>query len=104
MTRLLLLTLITSTAFAHAEDVTQFRGAGGLGTSNERNLPVTWSKTENVRWKAELPGRGLSNPVITGGRVVVTAASGPQQERLHVLCFDQKEGKLLWDRQFWAPG
>src|SRR6185369_14777102 len=95
--------VIVLTTLVHAEDVSQFRGAGGLGTSTEKNLPITWSKTENVRWKVELPGRGLSNPVIAGGRVFVTAASGPQQERLHVLCFEQKDGKLLWERQFWAP-
>jgi outer membrane protein assembly factor BamB len=101
MKRSLLLALIVVWS-ARAEDVPQFRGAGGLGISSEKNLPVTWSNTENVRWKAELPGRGLSNPVISGGRVFVTAASRAMQDRLHVLCFDQRTGKLLWERQFWA--
>ncbi len=91
-------------SFALADDVPQFRGAGGLGTSGEKNLPITWSKTENVRWKAALPGRGLSNPVIAGGRAFVTASSGSQQDRLHVLCFEAKDGKQLWERQFWATG
>src|SRR5438045_498267 len=56
-----------------AEDVTQFRGAGGLGVSKETNLPTRWSATDGLRWKADLPGKGLSNPVIAGGRVYVTA-------------------------------
>jgi outer membrane protein assembly factor BamB len=90
-------------SFAFADDATQFRGAGG-GVSSEKNLPESWSAKENVRWKAELPGRGLSNPVTAGGRVFVTASSGANQNRLHVLCFDQKDGKLLWQRQFWATG
>src|SRR5262249_34067807 len=55
-------------------------------------------------WKAALPGRGLSNPVITGGKVIVTACSGFKQRRLHVLCFDEKTGAKLWERQFTATG
>ena len=86
-----------------ADEVTQFRGTGS-GASSEKNLPLTWSATENVRWKAELPGRGLSNPVTAGGRVFLTAASGASQNRLHVVCLDQKSGKQLWERQFWATG
>ena len=104
MKRLAILIVAVAMAPLGGEDVLQFRGAGGLGISTEKDLPLTWSKTDNVRWKADLPGRGLSNPVIVGGRVFVTAASRPQQNRLHVLCFDQKDGKLLWERQFWATG
>jgi outer membrane protein assembly factor BamB len=85
-------------------DVPQFRGPGGSGVSQEKNLPVEWSEQNNIRWKAELPGRGLSNPVIAGGRVYVTACSGFEQKRLHVLCFDVKTGKQMWDRPFWATG
>lgn len=87
-----------------ADDVPQFRGPGSTGVSQEVNLPIQWSEQDNIRWKATLPGRGLSNPVIAGGRVYVTAASGFEQKRLHVLCFDLKTGKQLWDRQFWATG
>src|SRR4051794_16509266 len=85
-------------------DWPQFRGPDGSGVADETGLPVTWSATENVRWKAELPGRGLSNPVIVGGRVFVTASSGARQDRLHVLCLDEKTGKKLWERQFQATG
>jgi outer membrane protein assembly factor BamB len=87
-----------------AEDVTQFRGSGGLGVSKETNLPTKWSATEGVRWKADLPGKGLSNPVIAGGRVYVTATSAYQQKREVVLCFDVKTGKKLWERQVLATG
>ncbi|MBI3412088.1 MAG: PQQ-like beta-propeller repeat protein [Planctomycetes bacterium] len=88
----------------HAEDAPQFRGIGGLGISKETGLPTTWSDKENIRWKAALPGRGLSAPVIADGRVYVTANSTHNQKRLHVLCFDEKTGKQLWERQFWATG
>ncbi len=87
-----------------AADWPQWRGPGGSGVAHEKGLPVTWSATENVRWKAALPGRGLSAPVIANGRVYVTACSGPDEERLHVLCFDEAGGKKLWERSFRATG
>lgn len=87
-----------------AGEVSQFRGTSGLGVSDQKDAPLTWSVKEGIRWKASLPGRGLSNPVIADGRVYATAASRVNQNRLHVLCFDEKAGKLLWERQFWATG
>jgi outer membrane protein assembly factor BamB len=51
-----------------------------------------------------LPGRGLSNPVVAGGRIYLTACSGYRERRLHVLCFDEATGKKLWERQFAATG
>jgi outer membrane protein assembly factor BamB len=90
--------------FLTAGDWRQFRGPDGSAVSPETGLPVRWSPTENVRWKVALPGRGLSNPVIAGGRVYVTACSGFAQKRLHVLCFDAAAGAKLWERQFWATG
>jgi outer membrane protein assembly factor BamB len=89
---------------ALAGDWPQFRGPGGSAVSEETGLPVKWSQKENVRWKANLPGRGLSSPVIAGGRLYLTACSGYRQERLHVLCFDAAGGKKLWERQFTATG
>jgi outer membrane protein assembly factor BamB len=85
-------------------DVPQFRGVGGRGVVREANLPDKWDDATNLRWKADLPGRGLSAPVVAKGRVFVTAASGPEQKRLHILCFDLKSGSKLWERQFWATG
>lgn len=35
---------------------------------------------------------------------MVTAASGPRQDRLHVLALDAASGKLRWERQLWATG
>src|SRR6266540_3308574 len=63
-----------------------------------------WRATEGVRWKAELPGKGLSNPTIANGRVYVTATAAYQQKRQVVLCFDVKTGKKLWERQVWGTG
>jgi outer membrane protein assembly factor BamB len=89
---------------ACAGDWTQFRGPLGMAVSDETGLPVKWSETEGIRWKADLPGRGLSNPVIAGGKVFVTASSGYRENKLHVLAFDVASGKKLWERTFWSTG
>lgn len=96
--------LLLCASLSRAEDATQFRGPGGLGVSKEKNLPVEWSKKDGIRWKADLPGKGLSNPVIANGRVYVTAAAAYEQKRQVVLCFDVKTGKKLWERQVWGTG
>lgn len=89
---------------ARAADWTQFRGPNGAGASAETGVPVKWSKTENMRWTADLPGRGLSCPVISAGKVYVTACDGPEQRKLLVLCFDAQTGKKLWQRSIAATG
>jgi outer membrane protein assembly factor BamB len=89
---------------ARGGDWPQFRGPGGRGVGDETGLPLHWSDTDGLRWKADLPGRGVSNPVIAGGQVYVTASSGYRQDRLHVLCLDARTGRRLWERQFWATG
>jgi outer membrane protein assembly factor BamB len=86
------------------EDWPQFRGPGGRGISEERGLPVQWSRDRGIRWRAELPGRGLSSPVVAGGRLYLTACTGPEEERLHVLAFDPRTGRRLWERRFAATG
>lgn len=89
-------------------DWLQFRGTDVTGVARDAKLPTTWSgvdgKSDNVAWKAPLPGRGLSSPIIIGNKVIVTASSGFAQDRLHVLCLDQASGKKLWERQYWATG
>ncbi len=70
-----------------------WRGADGSGISTETDLPLTWSATENVKWKVALPERGNSTPIVWGDRVFITQAVG--DKRL-VICFSRKDGKELW--------
>ena len=87
-----------------AADWPGFRGTDGTSVAPGASLPLTWSEKENVAWKAELPGRGVSGPIVVGGRVFVTASDGVRQDRLYVLCFDAQSGDELWRRTFWATG
>ena len=96
--------LLTCSFALMAGDWPQFKGASGLGSSDEKNLPTEWTKDKGIRWKAELPSRGISGPVVMGDRVYVTCSSGTRDDRLHVLCFDVSTGKQLWHRQLNATG
>ena len=95
---------VISTPDSFAADWTQFRGANGSAVSPETNLPAGFSDTSGLRWKATLPGRGVSSPVIVGGRVYVTCSNGAKDDRLHVVCLDAATGTQLWQRQLSATG
>jgi outer membrane protein assembly factor BamB len=88
---------------AGAADWPQFRGKDSNSVTADAAPPADASD-KTIAWKAALPGRGPASPIVVDGRVIVTASSGPHQDRLHVLCFDAKTGKQLWERQFWATG
>ena len=51
-----------------------FRGPLANGVAEAPTAPDKWSKTENVRWAVDLPGRGWSSPIIWNGVVYVTSA------------------------------
>ena len=91
-------------SFAQGGDWRQFRGNESNGLGDDILPPTKFSENENVAWKASLPGKGLSSPIVVGDRVFVTASSGFRDDRLHVLAFDAKDGRQLWDRQFTATG
>jgi outer membrane protein assembly factor BamB len=94
--------LLLSSAPAPAENWPLWRGPGGQGISNEKNLPIHWSKTENVKWRSPLPDRGNSTPVVWNNRVFVTQAIPSENKRV-VLCFNRDDGKILWQSgPIWA--
>ncbi len=96
--------LVLSAAMVSGADWPQFRGPDGSGVANDKDLPETWAPDANVRWKASVPGRSVSSPVVAAGRVYITSASGAQSNKLHVVCFDAKDGKQLWQRRLDATG
>lgn len=88
---------------AHAQNWLQFRGPNGSAVSPQTDLPCRLTDA-HIAWKKPLPGRGLSSPLVIGERLYLTASSGPDQDRLHVLCLNAATGETLWERQFWATG
>jgi outer membrane protein assembly factor BamB len=94
--------LLASHRFAHAEDWLEFRGPTGQGHYAGKNLPITWSKTQNVAWQQPLPGHGWSSPIVIQGRVYLTTAlaiDGSEDRSLCALCLDASSGKLLWQTE-----
>ena len=104
MSRRLVLTLLTLSVSGptNAENWPGWRGPTGMGISGESNLPVEWSKANNIRWKVELQGAGVSAPVVWGERVFLTASDGRLNDRLHVFCYHRQDGKLLWHSRFFG--
>ncbi len=51
-----------------------WRGPTGNGVALAGNPPVHWSETQNIRWKAAIPGAGTSTPVVSGGLVFILTA------------------------------
>lgn len=88
-------------------DWPQFRGPGALGRSDAGALPLNWSDTSNVVWKAALPGPGASSPIVLGDRIYLTCFTGfatspdepGEMSRLqrHLLCLDAADGRLIWN-------
>src|SRR5690348_16206152 len=50
----------------------RFRGPDANPVAANGKLPEKWSKTENVEWVAEIPGRGWSSPIVNRLRVFLT--------------------------------
>ena len=65
----------------HAEHWPQWRGPSASGVSSEAPLPIQWSDSENVAWKASLTGVGISSPIVWGDRVFVTSQTGSGEVR-----------------------
>jgi outer membrane protein assembly factor BamB len=91
----LFLALLTATA--RADNWPAWRGPTGDGQCAERDLPLKWSATENVRWKVKLPGPGNSTPVVWGERVFVTQATDKGKKR-GLMCLSRRDGKKLWEK------
>jgi outer membrane protein assembly factor BamB len=94
-TTLAVLLVLTFGARMFAEDWPAFRGPTGQGHSSEHNLPLEWSESRHVIWKAAVPGRGWSSPVVAGGRVWLTTAVTDRGASLRLLAFDAATGREL---------
>ena len=97
----IVIALLCSSADA---DWLRFRGPNGTGVA-ESGAPVTFGEGENLRWKAKLPGRGVSSPIVVGDKVLVTCYSGygmgGENERIedlkrHLVCVDRASGEIDW--------
>jgi outer membrane protein assembly factor BamB len=87
-----ILALCLTATTCHAEDWPQWRGPRHDAVSREAGLPTEWSDSQNVVWKAALPGVGSGTPVVWGDRIFLTSQAGND---LLLLCFNT-DGKEQW--------
>jgi outer membrane protein assembly factor BamB len=119
--RFLVLFLACTALFGADDDWPRWRGPNDDGMARG-DAPLEWSEKKNIAWRAAIPGRGHSSPVIWGDRIFVTTAvpagdapaappapaqgrGGPgggagagREHKFVVLCLNRQTGKVLWER------
>ncbi|MSQ95930.1 MAG: serine/threonine protein kinase [Gemmataceae bacterium] len=81
-----------------------WRGPDRNGIADAKQKPpLKWSDTENVLWKAPVPGRGHGSPIVVGDQIFLATAD-PKEETQSVLCYDRKTGKLDWQTEVHRGG
>jgi outer membrane protein assembly factor BamB len=73
----------------------RWRGPSGQGLAIDSGYPDRWSSNENILWRAGVPGRGHSSPIVWADRIFLTTARG--DGRASILAFNRTDGKLLWE-------
>jgi len=79
-----------------AENWPQWRGPSLNGISNEKDLPVRWSTTENVVWKLAMPSKTGATPIIWGNNIFLNVAEA--DNKLYLWCVDKAKGTVLWKK------
>jgi len=125
---LALLAISSLTTVGSAANWPQWRGPDGSGISTEKNLPAAWTPTTNIKWKAAIPGRGHSSPIVWGNRVFVTTAvegdavpgakaakhmigdkefvhpdsiGADRKHQFKVIALNRESGKVVWEATAW---
>ena len=74
----------------------QWRGALGTGVVYEVGVPLAWSETQGLAWKADLPPSGNSTPAIWDRALFVTSQT--EDGELLLLRLDADTGENRWTR------
>ena len=85
-------------ALVRADNWPAWRGATGQGHTLERNLPLKWSTTENVKWKVPMSALCNSTPVIWGDKIFLTQSNKGGTTR-GLMCLARADGKILWHQK-----
>ncbi len=88
-----LLGAVCAIANSALADWPQFRGPQGDGIARNSTPPMTWSETENVRWKTPIPGKGWASPVVLGSQIWIATATEDGRE-LSILEVSANSGEV----------
>ena len=100
-----------------------WRGPHATGAAVDADPPTTWSETENIRWKVEIPGMGHAAPIIWEDKIFIQTAlkiepSEKEQEadddnpfggffggrdngpayKFDLLALNRSDGEILWQK------
>ena len=101
-----------------------WRGPITTGVAPLGNPPIKWSEDQNIRWKIEIPGKGLASPIVWSDTVFVLTAIETNkqvepQEKLEpqrrgrrgppninttiihkfvIFAINRQDGSILWQR------
>jgi outer membrane protein assembly factor BamB len=75
---------------------TRWRGPSGQGLASGAAYVDTWSDTTNVKWRAAVPGRGHSSPIVWKDQIFLTTARDGGA-KLSMLAYRRSDGRLLWE-------
>jgi outer membrane protein assembly factor BamB len=124
------LLMISSNTLAASEENywPNWRGPDYTGVAKNANPPATWSETENIKWKKELPGEGLSSPIVWDNKIIFLAAvetgkssaapalatniggsnrrggrggrrpSPTSEYKFDIVCIDREAGNTIWQK------
>ncbi|MEP4680264.1 MAG: PQQ-binding-like beta-propeller repeat protein, partial [Rhodopirellula bahusiensis] len=70
---------------------------GVVADADAEQLPIHWTDTKNVAWKAPLHDEGHSTPVISDGKVWLTTATKDGKQQF-VIAIDEQTGEILHDK------
>ena len=88
--------LAMSSPALRAENWPQWRGPSLNGVSGEKDLPVKWSKTENIAWKLAMPSWSGSTPIVWGDYIFLNVAEGTD---LFLWALDRTKGTVRWKQR-----
>lgn len=90
--RSVLLAAMLLAGVSRADNWPQWRGPSANNQASQGDYPLTWSHSENVLWRAKLPGGSGSTPVVWGDKILLTC---PDDGKNTVICLD-RNGNKLW--------
>ncbi|MFT5302291.1 MAG: outer membrane protein assembly factor BamB [Mariniblastus sp.] len=114
--------LLASLAYFHggvvqAQDWPQFRGPQGNGVLATLEHPGNWGTSQNIAWTVDMPGGGLSSPIVVKDHIILTTAIGAKPPvsfsegvrdmrpkkptaavKFHVVCLKLSDGSQLWEK------
>ncbi len=73
----------------------QWRGPNLNGVSEEKNLPVSWGRDENISWRLPLLGRSGSTAIVWDSTIFLNVADG---DNIEVWAVNRADGSIRWKR------